>query len=229
MRLIGRKSNRSGWWGGLLAHFVNSQSITTYLPPLLLFRPMSLNGMFYVLEAAKLRSIGGFAPILNGLCDDYALHRHVTANRWTVTQGVTFQRVSTSIDSFAEYWRMMHRWMVFGILLARDQSIQRQAYLVMMLALPPFLLLVAIPLAMLHWLSAVAFLLVIVMRHCLLIALRRFAGAPSDRFGFVASLLAELLQPFQTLSALLNSSIVWRGRRIRLHKGLRFESAEPRS
>ena len=214
----------AGWWGRLLAHFVNSQSILTYLPPLTLFPPMSLNGMFYAFEAEKLRSIEGFEPIMTELCDDYALHRHVTSHGWSVVQGITFQNVSTSVNSFSEYWKMMHRWMVFGLLLARDQSLARQAYLVAMLSLPPILLLAAIPFALTNVISAIALATALVARHMMLVAMQRAAAMPRVPFGFVLSILSELLQPLQTLSAMFNSSIVWRGRRIRIREGLRFET-----
>ena len=218
----------SGWWGSLVAHFVNSQSILTYLPPLAFFQPMSLNGMFYLVEAEALKSIGGFDPIRHELCDDYALHRHVVAHGWKVTQGVRFQRVSTSVDSFGEYWRLMNRWMVFGLLLARDQPVPRRLYLVTMLALPPVLLLIALPFAAFHVGSLVALVFVLLIRHLLLVRLHRFANMPRERFGFFASVLSELLQPLQIVAAVFKRSIEWRGRRIRLRDGLRFETTGSR-
>ncbi|MEO1526243.1 MAG: glycosyltransferase [Planctomycetota bacterium] len=210
-------------WGRLVAHFVNSHSILTYLPPLVFAEPMSLNGMFYVVETERLRSVGGFDPLLHELCDDYALHRYVTKQGWKVTQGATFQRVSTSVDSFRSYWRLMHRWLVFSLLLTRDQALSRKIYLVTMLALPPLLLLVAVPLSLVHPISALVMACALVVRHSLLRGMQVVAGMPLERFGFGLSLCAELFQPFQMASALWDSSIVWRGQRIRLRGGFRFE------
>ena len=87
----------------MVAHFVNNNSVLTYLPPTTLFPPISLNGMFYVARSETLCRIGGFAAIESDLCDDYALSRLLRRHGTTVYQGITRQAIATTVNGSRHY------------------------------------------------------------------------------------------------------------------------------
>lgn len=218
----------SNLWSDCVAHFVNNNSVLTYLPPLLLFPTVSINGMFYVSQTATLRELGGFQAIQQDLCDDYALHRLLLKHGRSVEQGVTCQEIATTIIDAKHYLRLMHRWNLFAIILHRDQPLAVQAYLACFLALPPVLLNLVCLAALLsavagNW-QIVWFLTVFLVARSSVIALAQYQvfGRALSMNPFV-SLLAELLQPIHLVSALLTRTIDWRGCRILVKKGQAFE------
>lgn len=211
-----RYASNGGLWSDLVAHFVNNNSITTYLSLLDAIGPLTINGMFYVMRTETLRRMGGFESIVGQLCDDYALAQLVKRHDGKIRQGVTSQLLQTSIAGPRQYARQMHRWFLFANVLVQDQTLQTQLLLVTLLGLPPLLL----------WLSflslaggmpgGIVLLAILVGRHLMLRQMhRRVFGGPMS-FSWSLSLLAELLQPFHLLHACLSPVIVWRSRRIRV-------------
>lgn len=204
--------------GRLLTAFVNNNSVLTYLPPLAFTRPLTINGMFYVFRTQAMAELGGFQPIVREVCDDYAVRKMVLRAGWRIEQGIAEQQVSTSLGSAAAYWRQMHRWSVFALLLVVDQTFPIQCMLGLFLGLPPLLLLAA---CIFSWCSVwtlLAFLALLAVRYAILRAMHRMVFASSVHVPLPAmeSTLSELLQPLHLLSAIVSSNIVWRGRVIRL-------------
>lgn len=192
-------------WSSLVTHFVNNNSVLTYLPLLPLIGPLTINGMFYVMRTDSLRAMGGFAPLVDKLCDDYALATLVKRNGGTIRQGITEQYLRTTVDGPAHYVRLMHRWFVFANTLVRDQTLGVQLLLFVALGLPPLLLWIgfgtlsyALPLALLG-------------RHLMLRTLPGQTG-----LSVLPSIVAELLQPLHWLHASLQHTLRWRTRRIAL-------------
>lgn len=192
-------------WSSLVAHFVNNNSIVTYLPLLPILGPLTINGMFYVIRTDELRNLGGFTPIVSQLCDDYALATLVKRHGGTIRQGITPQYLHTTVPDAAGYVRLMHRWFLFANTLVRDQPLRVQLLLFVTLGLPPLLL----------WVGFATFSLalpfVLIARHLLLRTLR-----PDVRLNPFTSILAELLQPLHWLHATLQHTLRWRTRRIAL-------------
>ncbi|MGO3127665.1 MAG: glycosyltransferase [Luteimonas sp.] len=204
--------------GRLLAQFVNDNAALTYLAPLTWAPPVSINGMCYALRTARLRALGGFAPLLHALADDLAMADQVRAQCGRIAQTAAPVRVRTSIDGPAHYLRQMHRWMLFATLLLRRQSTRMRLAITLLHGLPPLLL----------WAMGVALALQPALAGvlCVIGALMLRAAVPAwlqRRLGVSApqrpllSLLSELLQPLHLLHASCVRTVRWRSRRYRVH------------
>lgn len=211
-----RYSSRGGPWSNLVAHFVNNNSIATYLSLLDATGPLTINGMFYVMRAETLRRMGGFEPIIGQLCDDYAIAQLVRQHGGRIRQGVTSQLLQTSLSGPRQYLRQMHRWFLFANVLVRDQSIGIQFLLVILLGLPPLLLWFSFLCLAGGWPGVLVLLVTLVVRHTLLRLMHRRVFNQPLSFSWLMSLVAELLQPIHLLHACLSPVIVWRSRRIRV-------------
>jgi ceramide glucosyltransferase len=194
-------------WSSLVTHFVNNNSILTYLPPLPLVGPLSINGMFYVMRRDDLRGMGGFTPIVRQLCDDYALAGLVRGNGGTIRQGTTPQFLHTTVPDAKHYVRLMHRWFVFANVLVRDQPARIQLLLAVFLGLPPLLL----------WIGALCpplWLVLLTGRHLALRRLQRRVFGVLPHLNVLMSIASELLQPLHWLHACFQHTLRWRTRRI---------------
>lgn len=226
-----------GWWNSLVTHFVNNNSITTYLSLLPLVGPLSINGMFYVMRTDTLGTLGGFTAIQDRLCDDYAVARLLLDNGRRIHQGVIPQYLQTSVSGIRHYLQIMHRWFVFADILVRDQRLNVRLLLLLMLGFPPMFLLIGligtsalvvmglfIPSDRAYAVIATVVLgMTLILRHNLLSFLNRkvFDGKVRLRFGI--SILSELVQPIHWCHALLAPTIQWRTRRIRVNADNTFK------
>lgn len=207
----------------LLAQFVNNNAAITYLPPLNLIEPLTLNGMCYALRRAALDGIGGFAPLARHLADDLALAERVAAYGGRIRQLAAPVEVATRLADGAAYWRQMHRWFVFATLLLRRQSVVMNAVIGLCYGLPPLLLWALFAAALLAPPgAALTLLLTLSARAALLAALQR---ALTGRVGYrpLLSELSALLQPVHLVHALCVRTIRWRSRRYRVLADGRFE------
>ena len=199
---------------GLLAHFVNNNSVFTYLGTSHLLPPFTLNGMGYVMRTEELEGIGHFKPILNELTDDLALATLVLKQGGTIHQSAAPLHVQTGVRDFRHYWQMMHRWYVFTLLLLKRQSIATQAMIFVLHGLGPLLLMALLILGVpVGTLSVVATLagLLIWRSLLILVTLWRFFGR-DKAFNLPLSLASEMLQPLHLLHALCSHTIRWRTR-----------------
>ncbi len=205
----------------LLAQFVNDNSALTYLPLLPVARPLSINGMCYVLARTTLARAGGFQPIQHQLTDDLALASHLAAQQVTLVQSTATVQVQTSLSNAHHYWRQMHRWFVFAILLMREKNGVTRLAIGLLQGLHPFLLWAMLVLAFGSVMNAGTLVAALVVRHLVLrnIQLAVQPGIPSRP---LYSLLSELLQPVHVLHALVNRTITWRSRRYRIYSNERF-------
>jgi ceramide glucosyltransferase len=160
-------------WSSLVAHFVNNNSITTYLPLLPLIGPLTINGMFYVLRTADLVRAGGFRAIAGKLCDDYALATLIREQGGTIRQGITPLTLHTTVPSPSDYFRIMQRWFLFANVLVRDQPPTVKLILFVFLGMPPLLLWLGFAAIAAGWSGVAILAAVLVARHTLLRALHR--------------------------------------------------------
>ena len=203
-------------WSSLVAHFVNNNSITTYLPLLPLIGPLTINGMFYVLRTDDLRRAGGFHAIASKLCDDYALAALIRENGGVIRQGITSQTLHTTVPSASDYFRIMQRWFLFANVLVRDQPLRVNLLLFVFLGIPPLLLWLAFAAIAGGWIFVAVIAAILIARHALLRALHRSVFGKLPEFDWWMSIIAELLQPMHWLHATLRSTMRWRTRRIRV-------------
>jgi ceramide glucosyltransferase len=210
------------FWSALVAYFVNNNSILTYLPPLPLVGPLTINGMFYVMRTQTVKDMGGFTPILDQLCDDYALARHVRGHGGVIRQAATPHFVRMTVGGPGAYFRLMHRWFVFARVLVSDQPSRVVLLLFVFLGLPPLLLWLGLLSCIGGLASRLLLAATLVLRHLALRSLHRTVLGGLSPFSPLMSILAELLQPLHGLHACLQSDLRWRTRRIRLERGGTF-------
>jgi ceramide glucosyltransferase len=205
-------------WSSLVAHFVNNNSIMTYLPLLDLIGPLSINGMFYVMRTQTLRNLGGFTPILTSLCDDYALARLARAAGVAIRQGITPQLLHTTVHGPGPYFALMRRWFVFANVLIRDQRLGVVGLLFLFLGLPPFLLWLGLLSVFGGLAGCLALAAVLLVRHLAVRSLHRAVFRRQPDFSWLLSVVSELLQPCHWAHACLGRTLKWRSRRIRLER-----------
>lgn len=222
-------------WDSLVAHFVNNNSIMTYLPTLPLVGPLSINGMFYVLRTGRFLELGGFSSIRKKLCDDYALARKMHDGQGRIHQGIVPQYLYTSISGFTHYLQMMHRWFVFANALVRDQRLGAQLILLVLHGSPPLLLWAClVSTTGLLWSTmrsaqcssaavvTAAMGMALVLRHGLIRSLQRKIFDRRLKFTPITSVVSEVLQPLHWLHAVMKPTIKWRTRQIRVYKDNTF-------
>lgn len=204
--------------GRLLAQFVNDNAALTYLAPLAWSPPVSINGMCYALRTARLRALGGFAPLLRALADDLAMADQVRTQGGRIAQTIAPVRVRTSIEGPTHYVRQMHRWMLFATLLLRRQPLRLRVLIALLHGLPPLLLwAMGVALAMQPTRAgALGVVCALALRAIVPAWLQRRLGVSAPQRPLL-SLLAELLQPLHLLHAICVRTVRWRSRRYRVH------------
>ncbi len=203
----------------LVAAFVNSNALVTYLPILAFRAPVTINGMFYLTRKETLERLGGFAAIEEKLCDDYELARLYLRAGLRIVQTTVIHPISTTVRGTADYVRILRRWMVFANHLFREAIDPLMIVLVVIPALMPLLLLI---LAGFAGRAAVGMTLAgLLIKAAAMAALRRRAiGSRETVSGIALEVIADLLQPFHAATALIRpGSIRWRSRSIEVTDG----------
>ncbi|HDS1038340.1 TPA: glycosyltransferase [Stenotrophomonas maltophilia] len=197
----------------LMAQFVNNNTALTYLGLLPWLAPLSINGMCYALRSERLRALGGFAPLLPMLADDLALARALRRQHARLHQSTAPVDVQTHVPTLQRYRQQMHRWMLFAVLLLRDEAPALRLLIGVLHGLPPLLLWAVLVLALLPPAGLPALLagVLLVLRAGVLMVLQHRASG-RVRHRPLASLLAELLQPLHLLHATCVRRIRWRTR-----------------
>lgn len=212
----------ANFWSSLVAHFVNNNSILTYFPLHPLVGAVSLNGMFYAMRTDTLRRYGGFAPVLDRLCDDYAVATLVRRNGGVIRQGVTPVKLRTTVAGAGGYFRLLHRWFVFANILVRDQRPGVALLIVLALGLPSLLLWLGFLVLFAGWWGLPVLGGMLLVRHVALRLLHRRVFGELTGFSWWRSVVAELLQPVHVLHSVVQPTIRWRTRRIRPTTGGAF-------
>ncbi|MEA9564923.1 MULTISPECIES: glycosyltransferase [unclassified Xanthomonas] len=200
--------------GRLLSQFVNNNAALTYLGWLPFAAPLTINGMCYAARTAQLRAWGGFATLLEQLTDDLAVATLVRARGGRLWQSTAPVAMRTAMPNLHSYARQMHRWMLFALILLRQQRLRTRSAIGILQGLLP-LLLVAMLIGACVWPSwpvGAGVVVTLLLRAVLLCAVqRRATGAVRHRP--LLSLCAECLQPLHLLHAALVHTIRWRTRR----------------
>ena len=214
------------FWSSLLAHFVNNNSVLTYLPILAFTRAFSLNGMFYVLKRETLVNIGGFEAVQHQLTDDYAVAKLIREHRGTIVQGITTQSVQTTVKDFRHYVRLMHRWFLFASWQINEQKNRLKVLLLVFLVVPTLLFFLSLVSLLTSSLGIGVLLVVMLIRFLILKNIQEKILGYTVGFSFILSTLSECLQPFHMLHAVLIKQITWRKRRIGIEPDGRFSYLE---
>ena len=222
-------------WSRLVSHFVNNNSIVTYLPLLNFMEPLSINGMFYIMRKDELEQLGAFKSIWKQLSDDFAMACLIQDNGGKIIQTPTTHAVQTSVKDLKHYIQLMHRWFLFAQTQISHQRTSTTILVSLMLGLPALLLWTIVILSISALITSLAnlafgslalvilYLLVFsILRHFTLRYLHKHFLQEPPSFSVALSLLAELLQPLHMLHALVHKRIVWRSRHIRLEADGKF-------
>lgn len=211
-----------GFWSSLLSHFVNNNSLLTYLPLLNFAEPLSINGMFYVSTKKRLEALGGFKAVWHQLSDDFAVYTLFKQAGANIVQSPVPHAIRTTVTGLGHYAKMMHRWFLFAQFQIKQQSIGVSFSLLLLFGFPPLLLWLICLLSFKSLLSLFGLTIVILLRHLTLRFLHKHFFTDPPAFSVPTSLLAELLQPFHMLHAAFSKTITWRSRQIRVRSDGHF-------
>ena len=132
--------NFNNAWSGLIALFVNANSLPTYVPYASLHEPVTINGMFYALRRSGLDQMGGFSGLEPILADDFAVAQRVRTHGLHLVQTPLRHAISTQVPSLRRYLSLMQRWFIFPARVAPPPPPVAKQALVYALALAPTLL-----------------------------------------------------------------------------------------
>ena len=90
-------------WSRMVAYFVNSHSLLTYVPYTAVTEPMTINGMFYALRRTTYHAIGGFAGLEHTLADDFAVAQRVREHGFRLAQTPLCHGISTTVAGPRHY------------------------------------------------------------------------------------------------------------------------------
>lgn len=100
-------------WSSLVAAFVNASSLLTYIPPLALTAPFTINGMFYAVRREALAAVGGFSGLEATLADDFAVAQRFRHAGYSLAQTPLRHAISTHVAGPRHYTALIARWFVF--------------------------------------------------------------------------------------------------------------------
>ncbi len=216
--------NFSSFWSALLAAFVNSHSLLTYVPYTTLTEPFTINGMFYAVRRTTLDAVGGFAGLEDRLADDFAVAQRFTEQGYRLRQTSLVHGISTSVTDARHYLRLMQRWFIFPresimrYVRARDQAVLHAVGSIP--AVLPLLLIVVF-LRRPSWRACVWLLAPFVNNFAVFSDLnRRYLGdATPSRWRWLVP-VQQVIFPLQLLVALVSPQrISWRGHEITVRRG----------
>jgi ceramide glucosyltransferase len=211
-----------GAWSALIAEFVNSAAILTYLPAAQCAAPRSINGMCYALRTDSVRRTNLFGVTARSITDDLAIATELRRQGAKIVQTTQPQFISTTVGSLQHYRRLMHRWFVCARILVQNESPFVRVAIAIVFGLPPLLLGTLAVFAFFQWAALGWLAAVLIVRSVTIMILNRvLTGAPRHSMTF--SLLTELLQPVFLLTASFYPVIWWRRRKIRVRTFSTFE------
>jgi ceramide glucosyltransferase len=209
-------------WSALVACFVNSSSLTTYLPYASLSQPLTINGMCYAMRREVLEALGGFAGLEHIVADDFAVAQRVRAGGYRLAQTGLRHAIATTVGGPGAYARLIQRWFIFPReSLLRHLALRELALLYGVTLMPlagPWLALLGVIGGGLPRALGLAYL---AYSYAIFVHLEAaYLGRPTPwRWRWLVPLV-QLLTPAQALAALLAPQrISWRGHLIAIEPG----------
>jgi ceramide glucosyltransferase len=210
-------------WSALVAAFVNSNSLLTYVPAAMSGEPVTINGMFYATRRDVLASVGDFEGLESVVADDFAVARRFHERGYRLAQTPLRHGISTSSANLGHYGRLIQRWLVFP-----RESIMRHlppgelARFYVFTLLPVFAPWLAVgAAARLKGLPRALGLAYLALDNGAIAALNHIylGGATPARWAWLTPLV-QLILPAQAIGALLAPQrITWRGHVIEVRPG----------
>jgi len=219
------------FWSRLVAYFVNSHSLLTYIPYAMLTEPVTINGMFYAIRREILDKIGGFAGLENILADDFAIAQRMRSHGYRLAQTPLRHAISTWVAAPRNYFNLIQRWFIFPReSMMRHLKGREQVIFYTMALLPvffPWLALLILAFSPTLWPVTLLYFLYdyLIFAHFNLAYLKQ--ASPWMRTYWVT--LLKLALPLQILAALLAPQrIIWRGHVMQAEAGGSFEFVQRR-
>lgn len=214
----------SNLWSRLVAYFVNSNSLLTYIPYLLLSEPFTINGMFYLMRRDALDAVGGFRGLETILADDFAVAQRFRQAGYRLVQTPLRHGVSNHVEGPSAYWRLITRWLTFPReSLLRHLSWREVALLYGNTLIPTMapLLLLGLAAGQQDWLPLLICMGYLLLSWVIFLYVdRRYLYAASPRrWSWLVPLVQLLLQLQLVTAFLLPQRINWRGHLMQVERG----------
>jgi ceramide glucosyltransferase len=168
-------------------------------------------GQLMVFTRECLRRIGGVGCARGELVDDMAIGKHVAASGLRNVMSPAPLHIATGGMSLSEFMKLMKRWMAFG----RGGLPFEFTRPMWMRGLEFWIAIVTLMLALgtHHYRAALAPAVALGAFEGSLLAINRiFGGAPVALRHLWMPFMVPILAPIETVSALLNKKVEWRGR-----------------
>ena len=210
--------SKSTIWSTLVASFVNSSSLLSYIPYTFLLKPFTINGMYYMTLRHTLVSKDVFRKIENDLCDDYAIARFYSRCGLKLHQTPLLHPLNAKIESFSRFNKLLHRWFLFPMVSFLPQlSFHKLLVFFSFIFVPIFsfwigiILLVTVPKTLTR-LSALALLLT---KALILASINKRHLNSVD--SIAPMLCMQLITPFYiVLASIRPKEMFWRDKRIKV-------------
>jgi ceramide glucosyltransferase len=214
-------------WSSLMSAFVNANALLSYIPLTYMAEPFTITGHCFALRRAVFEAAGGFEGMGRRLDDDHELARRLRRIGLRSVQTAMIYDVENRFDSARAYAAQIKRWFVFPRQ-ALLPSLTRREQVVSFVGsignlLPGMIGLLALLTrrrAALGALGASLGLFGAVYLWCE----ARYLGRRTPLRGLALLPVVALVTPLQVAMALLASDEVeWRGQRLRVHRGGKFD------
>jgi ceramide glucosyltransferase len=219
------------FWSRLVAYFVNSHSLLTYIPYAMLTEPVTINGMFYAIRRTVLQKIGGFDGLENILADDFAIAQRMRSHGYRLAQTPLRHAISTWVAAPRNYVNLIQRWFIFPRESMMRHLQGREKFIFYSMALLPvffpWLALLLLAFSLIWWPLTLLYFAYdyLIFAHFNLAYLKQ--ASPWRHSYWV--ILLTLALPLQILAALLAPQrILWRGHLMQAKPGGSFEFVQRR-
>ncbi|MBV7335512.1 glycosyltransferase [Chloroflexi bacterium TSY] len=225
--------NFSNFWSSLVAYFVNSSSLVTYIPYITLNEPFTINGMFYIIYRKTLDRVGGFRGLESILADDFAVAQRFRSHGYQLQQTPLCHPINIYVRDWRQYMSLIQRWFIFPReSLMRYLSVREQLLLYTLALLPTIAPLALITLLIFwpSWLLTTLVLIYLFYSYAIFVHLNiaYLRSASPWKSSWLVPLI-QIVFPLQLLVALLSPQrIVWRGHVMQTEKGGRFRFVQRR-
>lgn len=221
-------------WSSLVALFVNSNSLLTYVPYSQVSEPFTINGMFYAMRREVLEQLHGFAGLEHILADDFAVAQRVKQAGLRLQQTSMRHAIRTTVTNAQRYRSLIQRWFIFPReSLLRHLNLRERSLMFCLAIVPTLFPLVLAIVTVLRssqrqrWFAATYTLLGLI--NFIQIDQAYLEQATPRRYWLFVPFL-ELLIPVQLIQALLAPQrIVWRGHVMDVEKGGAFRVVQRRN
>jgi ceramide glucosyltransferase len=214
-------------WSGLMSAFVNSQALLTYVPFTFFLEPFTITGHCYALRRQVFEAAGGLTGMQDRLDDDHEMARRTRALGLRLCQTPLIYQVDNALPSWPSYQAQMKRWFVFPrqMMLPYLSHTEQAASLLGTIPslIPGGLALLAILTRQPSvWLTLAVSLVVFHLVYAL--EERHYLRHPTPLIWWPLVWLSAILAPFLVVWALFSDDeIEWRGQRLRILRGGRFQ------